>query len=183
MSPSDAECVRCQAYETEVILLRQEVAGLRNSVLNLSRPAPVGPSSLEITDRNEPGRLVLSGPVVSGTDLFYRVTLTFRDQLSTQCQVPIDDPQDFLRFFDELAQHKHGWEGEKRISSHEGQLAITCRFEGKMFRPEISIDVFCALDSPSFDPFWSARLHLDVDPESLDVIAAQARALFSTRLR
>jgi len=41
------------------------------------------------------------------------------------------------------------------------------------------MDVYCAMDLPSFDPFWAVQLHLDVDPESLENLGARARALFA----
>jgi hypothetical protein len=115
---------------------------------------------------------------VDGRERFYRVSVSYRDQLSARCEVSID-PAVLLRFFEDLAQHKNGWEGEKKATSLEGQLAITCTYEGKRLRPEISMDVFCALDYPSFDPDWTVQLHLDVDPESLGDVAAQARAVFA----
>jgi hypothetical protein len=128
---------------------------------------------------HQPERLALAGPLGDGPDLFYRVSIAYCDQLSARCEVMIADPVEFLRFFEDLAQHKKGWEGEKKVASLEAQLAITCRYEGKGYRPEISMDVYCALDYPSFDPYWAVQLHLDVDPESLEGLAGQARAVFA----
>ena len=93
--------------------------------------------------------------------------------------IAIADPSAFLKFFEDLAQHKKGWQGEKTVASPEGQFTITCTYDGKMFRPEVSMNVACALDYPSFDPYWSVRMRLDVDPDSLDDIAARARAVFA----
>ena len=179
MSADVPACPRCRLYQGEVALLRAEVGGLRASVLALTRPQSEGTPVLEIVGMHQPERLALAGPIVDGRDRFCRVSITYRDQLSARCDVLIDDPAVFLRFFEELARHKNGWEGERKVASREGQLAITCRYEGKLYRPEISMDVSCALDDPSFDPDWTVQLHLDVDPESVEHLAAQARAVFA----
>jgi hypothetical protein len=179
MSAGESECPRCRLYQVEVALLRAENAGLRDSVLALTRHPTEGAAVLEIVGMHEPQRLALAGPFADGRDLFYRVSISHRDQLSARCVIPIADPAVFWRFFQDLAQHKKGWEGEKTVASVEGQLAITCTYEGKTYRPEISMNVYCALDYPSFDPYWTVQLHLDVDPESLEGVAAQARTVFA----
>jgi hypothetical protein len=115
---------------------------------------------------HEAERLALAGPFGEAPDAYYRVALTYRDQVSVCCLIPIDDPAAFLRFFEDLARHKSGWQGEKRVASLEGQFAITCIYEGKMYRPEVSMNVQCASFIPSFDPYWVVQLHLDVDPDS-----------------
>jgi hypothetical protein len=94
--------------------------------------------------------------------------------------IPIDDPSALLKFFEDLAQQKTGWQGEKKVASREGQFAITCTYDGKQFRPQVSMDVYFALEIPSFDPYWSVQLHLDVDPDSLEGVAAQARVVFAS---
>jgi len=139
-----------------------------------------GASVLEIVGMHEAERLAFAGPVfVDGPDVYYRVSLTYRDHLSLRCVIPIDDPAALLRFFEDLAQHKKGWQGERKVDSREGQFVITCTYEGKMYRPEVSMYVFCALDIPSFDPYWSVQLHLDVDPDSLEDLAARAKVVFA----
>jgi hypothetical protein len=179
MSTGESECPKCRLYQGEVALLRAENAGLRDSVLALTRHPTEGAAVLEMVGMHEPQRLALAGPFTDGHDLFYRVSLSHRDQLSARCEIFIADPAVFWQFFRDLAQHKGGWEGEKTVTSLEGQLAITCTYEGKKYRPEISINVSCALGYPSFDPYWTVQLHLDVDPESLEGVAARARTVFA----
>jgi hypothetical protein len=179
MNAELSECPRCSLYEGEVALLRAEIAGLRASVLALTRPPVDDACVLEVVGMHEAERLALAGPFGASPDVYYRVSLTYRDQLSVRCIIPIADPAAFLRFFEELAQHKKGWQGEKKVASLEGQFAITCTYEGKMSRPEVSMNVACALDYPSFDPYWSVQLHLDVDPDSLQDVVARARAVFA----
>jgi hypothetical protein len=163
----------------EVALLRSQIARLRDSVLALTKPRAEGKSVLEIVSLHEPERLAIARPIGAGDDAYYQVSLTYRDQLSARCMIPIVDPTAFLNFFDDLAQHKTGWHGDKKVASVEGQFAITCSYEGHLYRPEVSMNVDCALDYPSFDPYWSVRMRLDVDPDSLDDIAARARAVFA----
>jgi hypothetical protein len=179
MNAEKPECPRCRLYQGEVALLHAEIAGLRDSVLAFPRYPAEGVPVLEIVGMHQPERLTLAGPLGDGTDRFYRVSITYRDQLSARCEVAIPNPSEFLRFFEELARRKNGWEGEKKVASLEGQLALTCRYEGKRARPEMSMDVYCALDYPSFDPYWAVQLHLDVEPESLEALAAKARVVFS----
>ncbi len=171
------ECMRCKVYQAEVLLLRGEVSGLRQTVLALTLPPGNDAPVLDILGMHEAQRLAIAAPVPPDHD-FYRVSLTYRNHLSAQCMLPIEDPSQFRDFFDDLARHKLGWEGEKKVTAREGQFALTCVYEGKMHRPEVSMDVFCALDIPSFDPYWTVQLHLDVDPASLENLAAQARAVF-----
>jgi hypothetical protein len=159
-------------------MLRAEIAGLRNSVLALTRHPAEGAPVLEIVGMRQPERLTLAGPLMDGPDRFYRVSITYADQLSARCAVAIADPAEFLRFFEDLARRKDGWEGENQVASLEGQLAITCRYEGKRQPPEISVDVSCAVDYPSFDPYWAVQLRMEVDPASLGDLASQARAVF-----
>ena len=179
MSAEMPECPRCSLYKGEVALLRAEIAGLRDSVLALTRPPVDGAPVLEVVGMHEAERLALAGPFGAAPEVYYRVSLTYRDQLSARCMIPIADPSAFLKFFEALAQHKKGWQGEKQVASLEGQFAITCTYEGKRFRPEVSMNVACALDYPSFDPYWSVQLHLDVDPDSLEDVASRARAVFA----
>jgi hypothetical protein len=179
MSAEMSKCPRCSLYKGEVALLRAEITGLRDSVLALTRPPVDGASVLEVVGMHEPERLALAGPFGAAPDVYYRVSLTYRDQLSARCIVPIAEPTAFLKFFEDLAQHKKAWQGEKRVASLEGQFAIACTYEGKLVRPEVSMNVACALDYPSFDPYWSVQLHLDVDPDSLEDVAARARAVFA----
>jgi hypothetical protein len=148
-------------------------------VLALTKHPAEGAPVLEIVGMRQPERLALAGPFMDGADRFYRVSITYRDQLSARCEVVIADPAEFLQFFEDLARRNKGWEGEKRVASPEAQLAITCRYEGESDPPEISVDVSCALDYPSFDPYWAVQLHLNVDPESLEDLAGQARAVFA----
>jgi hypothetical protein len=179
MSAEISECRRCSLYKGEVALLRAEIALLRDSVLALTRPPIEGAPFLEVVGVHQPERLAIAGPFGAANDAYYQVSLAYRDQLSARCMIPIDDPAAFLRFFEDLAQHKNGWHGEKKVASPEGQFAITCIYEGKKYRPEVSMNVDCALDYPSFDPYWSVQLHLDVDPDSLDDVAARARSVFA----
>jgi hypothetical protein len=137
---------------------------------------------LEIVGMYQTQRLALAGPFVDGRDWFCRVSLTYRDQLSARCEVPMDDPAPFLSFFEDLAQYKNGWEGEKKVASREGQLTITCTYDGQFYRPKVGMDVSCSLDYPSFDPYWAVQLHLDVDPDSLDDLSAQARLVFANTM-
>jgi hypothetical protein len=148
-------------------------------VLVLTGHPTEGAPVLEIVGMHQPQRLALASPFVDGRDWFCRVSLTFRDQLSARCEVPMDDPAQFLRFFEDLAEHKNGWEGAKKVASREGQLTITCRYEGKLYRPEVGMDVSCSLDYPTSDPYWAVQLHLDVDPDSLEDLSAQARVIFA----
>lgn len=179
MNAETPECPRCSLYKGEVALLRAEIAGLRSSVLALTRPPDGGAPLVEIVGMDEAERLTIAGPIAAGPDTYYRVALSYRDQLSLRCAFPLDDPTAFLTFFETLARHSQGWEGEKRVSSREGQFVIACTYEGKLYRPEVSMDVSCALDSPSFDPYWTVQMHLDVAPDSLEGLAAQARSVFA----
>jgi Family of unknown function (DUF6228) len=179
MNAGPPECVRCRAYKSEVVLLRAEIASLRQSALALTTQPVDAVSVLKIIGMHEPERLEIAGPLRPDLD-FYRVSLTYRDQLSARCVIPIADAAAFLRFFEDLAEHKKGWVGEKKVASLEGQFAITCTYEGKSYRPEVSMDVYCALDYPSFDPNWTVQLHMDVDPDSLEDVAVQARAAFAS---
>jgi hypothetical protein len=179
MSAEMSGCPRCSLYKGEVALLRAEIAGLRDSVLALTRQPVDGASVLEVVGMHEAERLALAKPFGATPDVYYRVSLTYRDQLSARCIIPIADPTAFLKFFEDLAQHKKGWQGEKKVASLEGQLVITCTYEGKRSRPEVSMNVVCALDYPSFDPYWSVQLHLDIDPDSLEDVAERARAVFA----
>jgi hypothetical protein len=179
MSTEQPECPKCRLYQGEVALLRAEIAGLRDSVLALTNQPAESAAVVEIVGMHQPERLALAGPFRDGPDRFYRVAMTYGDQLSARCEVQIADTEGFLRFFEDLAQCKEGWEDEKKVASGAGQFAITCRYEGKSYRPEISMDVYCALDCPSFDPYWAVHLHLDIAPESLEDLAAQARTVFA----
>ena len=178
MSTAQPDCPRCRLYQGEVALLRAEIAGLRDAVLALTKRPAQGAAVLEIVGMRQPERVALAGPFRDGPDRFYRVAMTYADQLSARCDVLIADPTEFLRFFEDLAQHKQGWQGEMEVASLERQLVLSCRYE-KSYRPEIGMDVCCALDARSFDPYWAVRLHLDVAPESLEGLATQARTVFA----
>jgi hypothetical protein len=127
---------------------------------------------------HQPERLAFAGPFVDGPDQFYRVSLVYRNQLTATCDIASIDPARFVLFFEDLAQQKGGWEGEKRAASPEGQLTLTCTYE-KMYRPEVWMDVYCTLDFPSFDPYWVVRLRLELDPQALDDLAVRARQFFT----
>ena len=159
-------------------MLHAEISGLRDSVLALTRHSTNDSTVLEIIGLHDAQRLEFAGPIGNVPDRYYQISLTHRDQLSARSMIPVSDPSIFLRFFDDLAQHDQGWQGEKKVSSDDGVLAITCTYEGKKFRPEVSMDVYCAIDAPSFDPYWAVQLHLDIQPESLNDLAARARIFF-----
>jgi hypothetical protein len=178
MNPGPSDCPRCALYKGEVALLQGELNSLRQSVLALTRPASKEPA-LEIVGKGESVRFVITETFQDGPDFCCRVSLTYREQVSAQCVIPLEVPAALPHFFRDLAVHKSGWEGEKSFSTNEGQLAISCTYEGKLFRPEISMEVTCALDNPTFDPRWTIHLRLDIDPESLVDIASSAQALFA----
>jgi hypothetical protein len=167
-------CVRCQVLETESVLLRAEVAGLKRAVLDLSRPAEAAPG-LDIMGVSQPQRLAFFAPERSGSEHFYRVLLTHREQLSATCGILSLDPERFAAFFEELALQSGGWEGVKSVESEEGQLTLSCTNEGA----EVWMNVSCALDLPTVDPYWTVQLRLELDPNTLHGLAGRARAFFS----
>jgi hypothetical protein len=177
MSATDPECVRCRVLQTEVVLLRAEIDGLRATVLDLTRHSTENGVVLEILGVDQPQRFSLARSERDGPE-FYRVSLTYRNDLSASCLIADVDPARFLAFFEDLAQHKQGWKGEKKVSSLEGQLAITCTYDGHLYRPEVWMCVYCALDSPAVDPYWTVELRLEVDPETLEDLAVRARRFF-----
>jgi len=178
MSTDTPECVRCRAFETEVLLLRGEIAGLRQALMAVGARPVNSESALEIDGMYEAERLAITRPCASRDPDLYNVSLTYRNQLSVQCMIPIADPTEFLRFFEDLAAHTSGWEGAKKVATVEDQFTITCSYEGKRYRPQVTMDVFCALDIPSFDPYWTVQLRLDVDPDILKQIAERAKIFF-----
>ena len=181
MSTPTPDCPRCSLYKGEVALLRAEIAGLRNSVLALTRHSTDGAAVMDIISMDEAERLSLAGPFIDGPDIYFRAALTFRDQLSAQCLFPVTDSTEFLRFFEDLAHYATGWQGEKKVTSYADQFSITCTYDGGMYRPEVHMDVYCAICDPSFDPYWTVQLRLDVAPEALAEIAAQARIVFGNK--
>jgi hypothetical protein len=179
MSTESPECGRCSLYKGEVALLGAEIAGLRQAVVNLTSPAVEGTAVLRISGMHEPEAVVLERPVAQGPDHYSRIWLTYREQLSVRSVIRVDDPSAFTRYFEDLALHQAGWEGEKRLAVGEGQFTITCTYDGQLYRPEVSMEVECALDDPSFDPYWTVRLRLELDPQSLGELARQAKTVFA----
>jgi hypothetical protein len=161
-----------------VIALREaEIAILRDSVLQLTSPSAVVEPTLEFIGLNEAQRLWIAGPIEPSTDE-YLVGLVCRDELSLRGVIFLDDPPKFRRFFEDLARHREGWEGEKKVESREGQFVITCVNDNVRVPYQVEMIVSCALDIPSFDPYWTAQMRLEVAPESLDALAAQAKEVF-----
>jgi hypothetical protein len=143
-------------------------------------PAAQHAPSLEIISMHEAEQLAIAGPFKDERGVYYRVSIKHRDQLSAYCEIGVPDPAVFFEFFDNLARHKGGWDGERNVASPEGQFVIRCKYEGRKYRPEVSMEVYFALCDPTFDPLWTVQFHLDIDPESLEGIAAQARVVFPT---
>jgi len=178
VSAASPECVRCQVYRTEVALLRAEIAGLNAAVLDLTRTAPEDAPVLEIVAVDQPACLRFAGPYVEGSDRIYQVSLTYREQLSAASAVAALEPSGLALFFEDLARSKDGWVGEKKVESPEGQLALSCTYDGSLYRPEVAMQVALALDILSFEPYWTVQIRLDLDPESLPELAQRAREFF-----
>jgi hypothetical protein len=179
MSEESTECQRCRQFRGQVALLNAEITSLRESVLALSRDPTVPAPVLEVVGIDQPARLAIGTPFVDGENVLCQVSISYRDHLSAKCLVPLTDPSELLKFFDELAQSKSGWKGEKQISAGDGQLTISCTYNRFQYRTEVAMDINCALGEPSLDPNWSVHCHLDIDPETLEGLAAQAESVFA----
>ncbi len=129
----------------------------------------------EIAGTNRPAQLALEGPFRAAEDAFYLACVTYR-HLSASWQVSLD-PGQFLAFFEDLAQHRSGWGGEKRVATPDGEFSITCVYQGSFYHPEVWMYVRLATDS--VDPYWTVELRLELSPDSLQELAARARSFCS----
>jgi hypothetical protein len=130
----------------------------------------------EIPGTNVPAHLGLEGPFSDGHDRYYLVSLLYRN-LSGSWPIGGLDPARFLGFFEDLADHRNGWEGEKRVASLDDQFSIRCEYQGNRCRPEVWMYVRLATDFA--DPYWTVELRLELAPESLEALAARARSFFT----
>src|SRR5262245_48900420 len=123
MNKAAPECPACRLLQAQIAMLEAEIGNLRGMVQDLTREETGAGQALEIIGAHVPQRITITGPVVSGEDTFYRVSLTHCDDLCAKCTIAGIDAARFLKFFDDLAEHSKGWDGEKSVESDEHQLA------------------------------------------------------------
>jgi hypothetical protein len=129
----------------------------------------------EVRGTNQPAQLALEGPYGNVGEEFYLASLTYR-HLSASWQVANLDPAQFLAFFEDVARHRGGWEGEKRVSTPDREFCIACEYL-RSYTPEVWMSVRLATDFA--DPYWTVELRLELSPDSLEQLAARARSFFT----
>jgi hypothetical protein len=129
----------------------------------------------EVAGTNRPSHLALEGPHDDGLGPFYLASITYR-QLSASWPVSNLEPRQFLAFFEDLARHRSGWEGEKRVATPDGEFSISCEYQ-RNYHPEVWMCVRLATDFA--DPYWTVELRLELSPESLEELASRARSFFT----
>ena len=129
---------------------------------------------LEVAGTNRPAQLALEGPFDGPAGPFYLASLVYR-HLAASWPVFLE-PVAFLAFFEDLARHRGGWAGEKRVASLDGDFALRCEYQ-RAFRPEVWLHARLATDAA--DPYWAAELRLVLCPESLEELAGRARSFFT----
>jgi Family of unknown function (DUF6228) len=129
----------------------------------------------EASGTNRPAQFSLEGPYADGADRSYMVSLVYR-HISASWRVSNLDPVAFLAYFEDLAEHRGGWEGVKRVSNGDGDFSLDCEYQGHCYTPEVWLVVRLATDST--DPYWALELRLELSPEALVELAARARSFF-----
>lgn len=129
----------------------------------------------EIAGTNRPAQLSLEGPYGHATEAFYLASLVYR-HLSASWQVTNLNTGQFLAYFEDLAEHRGGWDGLKTVSSPDGEFSINCEYQGHCYTPEVWLIARLATDS--VDPYWAVEIRLEMTPEALVDLAARARAFF-----
>ena len=101
---------------------------------------------------------------------YLRVSIEDRDIAASSSRVYIYEPHDLAAFFDELAAHWKGWEGEKRWHSVERDFALSCRSDGL---GHVAMQV--TLTSGLYEDDWSVQAVIHVDAGQLEDLAAKVK--------
>lgn len=177
MNAPNPECPGCRILNTEVALLKGEIAGRDGMIARLTeRPSPDTPE-LSIRGLNRPARLVLSGPrETEAGDIYHRVSLEDWN-LSAWSEVSGIAPARFLACIEDLARQAAGWEGRKTVASRDGDFSISWEYQGSHYHPQVWAHVRLANDW--HEPLWTVELGLALRPEVLGELVEQARSFFA----
>lgn len=105
---------------------------------------------------------------------YYRVTLKAKDIIVSAKVYAFEPYNNLSQFFNDLAAHWRGWNGEKQWSSLEGEFTLKCESDSC---GHVSMDV--VLKSGLYEDDWSVQTGISIDAGQLEEIAANVKQFFS----
>lgn len=138
--------------------------------------------SVAIKSSSSDNELQLSKPeetLHAGGSEHYRVTLK-AESLIASARIYAYEPHGKLsQFFENLAAHASGWNGEKQWSSLEGEFTLSCTH--RHGHPDnvgyVSMEV--TLKSGHYEDDWRVQILIHVDAGQLAEIAVNIKQFFS----
>lgn len=105
---------------------------------------------------------------------YYRVTLKAKDIIVSAKVYAFEPYSNLWQFFEDLAAHWRGWNGEKQWGSLEGEFILKCQSDSC---GHIAMEI--ALKSGLYEDDWSVQTGLRLDAGQLEEIAANVKQFFS----
>jgi len=102
---------------------------------------------------------------------YFQVTLKDRPFVESSSRVFVHQPYDLAAFFDDLAAHWTGWEGERQWSSVEGDLKLVCTSDQQGL---VSLNV--TLRSGPYLDDWTVQADIYIDAGQLKEIADKIKS-------
>lgn len=133
--------------------------------------------TFEIHSADNDGKLLLAGTVprgLSGYDGCYFNVSLVSTPLSASVRVYDIQPQNWSKFFSDLAANWKGWSGEKQLESLEGHLTVSAISDAL---GHVSLRVKLRDITPG-PPGWRAEGTLIVEAGQLDKLAHDAKQFF-----
>lgn len=105
---------------------------------------------------------------------YYRVILKAKDIIVSAKVYAFEPYNNLSQFFNDLAAHWRGWNGEKQWSSLEGEFTLKCESDscGHVFMEVV-------LKSGLYEDDWSVQTGISIDAGQLEEIAANVKQFFS----
>jgi hypothetical protein len=100
------------------------------------------------------------------------VELRGREIVASSSQVYLYQPYDLVVFFEDLARHGKGWEGEKGWCSIEGDFVLSATSDSV---GHISLEV--TLESGPYGEGWKVQTAITLDSGQLEKVAGEIKRL------
>jgi hypothetical protein len=104
-----------------------------------------------------------------------RVELRGREIADSSSQVYLYHPYDLVNFFEDLARHWKGWEGEKRWCSVEEDFILSATSDSV---GHVMLQV--TLRSGPYDEDWTVETAVTIDPGQLEKVADEMKRFLHT---
>ncbi len=105
---------------------------------------------------------------------YYRVNLKAKDLMASAKVYAFEPHSELAQYFNDLAVHWKGWNGEKKWSSLEGEFILSCNSDNQ---GHIAMEV--VLKSGLYEDDWSVRTEINIDAGQLEEIALNINSFFS----